>query len=196
MEAAGRFLRWREVDRVVRALHPTTPQRVAPEKGISSVQSLTRSVVAGNVVRTLEGRKGWRGWDKERWEREWMADFSRDVAVGVREMKGESLTLGGSHLTVRAETRSVRASGVYVPPSPAGSYRGRLAERGNEGGDDGEGQDDVLAFDEKHAVAPRIITYTHSHSFDPLHFPSLVLFTVSMLGPLKTRFVEAVRHAC
>ncbi|KAJ2932426.1 hypothetical protein H1R20_g4640, partial [Candolleomyces eurysporus] len=170
MEAAGRFLRWREVDRVVRGLHGGDPATLY-SRSLSKERGLRRS---GGGERKGSTQIGWRGWDKEKWERQWMTDFSRDVAVGIRErsmLLGEGAPRGEEH---QDEVRS--------------EVDGSSKEEGGE-----------VAFEhdleEKHA-APRIIAYTHSHSFDPLHFPSLFLFTVSMLGPLKTRVVEAVKRMC
>ncbi|KAJ2919739.1 hypothetical protein MD484_g632, partial [Candolleomyces efflorescens] len=171
MEAAGRFLRWREVERVVRGLHggdsTTTLYSSSYTRGLSKERGSRKR--AGDERAQI----GWRGWDKEKWERDWMTDFSRDVAVGVKE---RSMLLGeGTH----SGEEDQQEDGVRS------DAEGTLAE-GNEEGDE---------LDEKHA-APRIIAYAHSHSFDPLHFPSLFLFTMSMLGPLKSRVVEAVKRIC
>jgi hypothetical protein len=187
MEAAGRFLRWREVERVVRRLHGGDHDSTVSTLYSSSSYSYSRGLSKERGVKRRNGderkgttQNGWRGWDKEKWEREWMADFSRDVAVGVKE---RSVLLGEGVPQGEEEGQQEDGDGVRS------EVEGSLA-RGNE---EGEGDGDDL--DEKHA-APRIIAYTHSHSFDPLHFPSLFLFTMSMLGPLKTRVVEAVKRMC
>ncbi|KAF6751192.1 hypothetical protein DFP72DRAFT_1071739 [Ephemerocybe angulata] len=179
MEAAGRFLRWREVERVVRGLSggsATTRARM---------HSDGRSLSRGGGERREYGM-GWRGWDKERWEREWMGEFSRDVAVGIADRERRMEGLSGDETDIEDET--LRSPGQMMEASSSDS----IVNGKEEYNEIVERSEDVV--DEEYLLASRVTAYTHSHPFDPLHLPSFLLFTASMLGPLRARVVEMLKR--
>ncbi|KAF8225741.1 hypothetical protein L208DRAFT_1443326 [Tricholoma matsutake] len=129
-EATDRFLRWREVEHTVDDIHKSR-----------------RKEAHNTQHRDPDGLP----WDKTKWESEWAATLSQDVAKRLRE---NTLT-----------ERNVR----YY----------------------NDEHRDVDAHDPSRSCV--------GHSFDPLHLPSLVIFSVSLLGPLRARvrksisgFVEAL----
>lgn len=81
-------------------------------------------------------------WDKAKWESEWAATLSQDVAKRLRE---NTLT-----------ERNVRyhSDGYRDDDDPSRSCMG--------------------------------------HSYDPLHFPSLVMFSISLLDPLRARVGKSI----
>jgi hypothetical protein len=115
-EAADRFLRWREVERAVDDIHMS--QR-------------------NDTSRSSDGLH----WDKAKWESEWVANLSHDVARRLRE--------------------------------------GTLTERNVRGSHNHKCSDDPA----RSCVGG---------SYDPLHLPSLVIFSISLLGPLRARFNRSV----
>ena len=72
-------------------------------------------------------------WDKEKWESEWMASFSADVAK-------------------RLDTHKTCSSAESFPPYAFG----------------------------------------RNSIYDPLHLPSLLVFSISLLGPLKERLEDSL----
>lgn len=179
MEAAGRFLRWREVERVVRGLRGPSSQILEP----SAAERMKRS--ASRMRRGERKGLGWRGWDKEKWEREWMSDLSIDVAVGMKAAtEGEAMeTSSQPHTSTEEGSRS----GARSPGTP------RSHEDVHQDFDEKAGYEDEEDAAEDASVG--MMSLSHSHAFDPLHLPSLLFFTVSMLGPLKNRVLEMVRKA-
>lgn len=136
MEAADRFLRWREVDRAVRAVHhaqsaPTRDQRPPLYDAPTDDEYQTdpnhdrRSTVNSRPQR----------WNKAEWEAEWDRMLSHDVA---RRMREGTITSAPPTLP-RAQ-----------PPASS--------------------------------CAPI--------AFDPLHLPSLFMFSLSLLAPLKARIAQ------
>ena len=131
-EAADRFLRWREVEHTVDDIH-TSWRKEGPHTAHH---------------RGPDGLP----WDKAKWESEWAAVLSQDVAKRLRE---NTLT-----------ERNVR-------------YHSD------------EHRDDDLQHDPSRSCL--------GHSYDPLHLPSLVMFSISLLHPLRvwvgksiSGFVEAL----
>jgi len=124
-EAADRFLRWREVEHTVDDIH-TSRRKDAPHTAHH---------------RGPDGLP----WDKAKWESEWAATLSQDVAKRLRE---NTLT----ERNVRYHSDGYRDADTQYDPSR--SCMGR--------------------------------------SYDPLHFPSLVMFSISLLDPLRTRFGKSI----
>jgi hypothetical protein len=171
MEAAGRFLRWREVERVVRGLRGPSPHVL---NDAHAAERLKRSV--SRMRRGERKGLGWRGWDKEKWEREWMSELSRDVALGMKGSKGEASEVSPP-LAFGTERASRMDTSSPTPP------RSRQESR--------DGFDEKARYEEDvEDSSAAMVSLTHSHAIDPLHLPSLLLFTVSMFGPLKTRVLE------
>ncbi|TEB32764.1 hypothetical protein FA13DRAFT_1731279 [Coprinellus micaceus] len=186
-EAAGRFLRWREVERVVRGLRgPSTHTRLIPE-------SIQERCVSGSRSRLKSGDRrglGWRGWDKEKWEREWMGEFSKDVAIGVKSAQGErgpgAISRASSQSPGGIEAQQAQSDRFIRPTHPP---RYREAEREELNEKIGVFEEDADTDD----PSTGMMGLTHTHGIDPLHLPSLLFFTVSMLGPLKARVWEMVK---
>ncbi|OSD01011.1 hypothetical protein PYCCODRAFT_1436793 [Trametes coccinea BRFM310] len=163
-EAASRFLRWREVERAV--------ERV--QWGVSSSSS-TAHPLATKTTQS-EGhatgeKRGW--WDKEAWEAEWEGNLSQEVALHVRRRRaGTARRITPLHATER-QTSYFRAVGVSPDASVAAldTAMPRDADAG-EGG--------LLSPPCPSAAA-----------FDPLHLPSLMVFSFSLLGALRTRVGRA-----
>ncbi|KAF5384432.1 hypothetical protein D9615_003466 [Tricholomella constricta] len=116
-EATDRFLRWREVERTVDEIH------------------MSRRDDTSHHHRDPDGLL----WDKAKWEAEWVASLSQDVAKRLRE---GTIT-----------ERNARCSSRNDHASTNDPSRSCLS----------------------------------SSYFDPLHLPSLLVFSVSLLGPLHAR---------
>jgi hypothetical protein len=149
MEAAERFMRWREVERAVDGV---VHQR-ADDTEYFSPRHRPRA-----------------GWDKEKWERDWMENLSKDVYVALQHRRQNEPhqrsplvpTFYEEHDADRSHsvTPSSESERVERPASPA-------------------------------PFPPNLLP--HSQPFDPLHLPSLLLFTVSILVPLKNRVLDCVK---
>lgn len=104
------------------------------------------------------------GWNKAKWETEWLESFSKDVDIlrRTRELTVTERSIAMEHVAhpkSRDETHSECASdGSQVPQRQ-----------------------------------PKQASYASTTTFDPLHFPSLFAFSVSLFGPLKARLDESVR---
>lgn len=148
IEAAERFMHWREVERVVDGVvHHRTDD--------------TEYISSRHRPRA--------GWDKEKWERDWMENLSKDVYVALQHRRQnephqrsplvpnfyEEDDADRSHSVTPSESERIER-----PASPA-------------------------------PFPPNLLP--HSQPFDPLHLPSLLLFTVSILGPLKNRVLDGIK---
>ena len=136
-----RFLRWREVERVVREIKS-----------------------AGKRKRDSEQETTTEGWSKARWEIEWMEDHSLHVA---RRMRESTITQSAA---TKAQSRSKESNLSTDSPSEQ----------------DGDSLN-VYDPNEKQFFQP-----SSSISFDPLHLPSLFLFSLSLFDPLKSRVKQCV----
>ncbi|KAG2007010.1 hypothetical protein CC2G_014738 [Coprinopsis cinerea AmutBmut pab1-1] len=167
MEAAERFMRWREVERAVAGVLHDAPT----SHRLESIGPKPRS----------SNKSAWDRWDKEKWEREWMEDFSRDVSIRLQERGSRRREVGVDEQPTEHgappppyndDTSSILDGDI--PASPA--YSSANSEKGSPSS-------------WHNTLIP------HAQPFDPLHLPSLFLFTVSMLGPLKARLFGAVRSS-
>lgn len=102
-------------------------------------------------------------WNKARWEAEWMENHSRDVAVRMRVRQG---TITGR--------RSKRRTSIPAQ-FEEGSSESRRRHR----------QPTTPPQDKQPSEQPHA-------SFDPLHLPSLLMLSLSLLGPLKARLGETI----
>ena len=134
-EAADRFMRWREVERVVREI------KSAGKRKRDSEQETTKA------------------WSKAKWEMEWMENHSLHVARRIRE----------ATITQRAVTKD--------------QSRSKESNLSDQDGDSPNMHDP----DEKESIQP-----FSSISFDPLHLPSLFIFSLSLFDPLKSRVKQCV----
>ncbi|GLB39697.1 hypothetical protein LshimejAT787_0702070 [Lyophyllum shimeji] len=124
-EATDRFLRWREVERTVVEIH------------------VFRQNHASHRHRDADGLP----WDKAKWEAEWVASLSQEVATRLGD-----------------GTRTERNMDCQSNPNKR-----------------------VIAHDSSRSCL------SNSH-YDPLHLPSLVMFSVSLLGPLRSRFRRSLER--
>ncbi|KAI0752614.1 hypothetical protein C8Q80DRAFT_1096149 [Daedaleopsis nitida] len=153
MEAASRFLRWREVERAVERVQWSAGATKTPVVQ-DARPSITRS---SETVRNIK-------WDKEAWEAQWEGSLSQEVALHLR----------------RRRRRSDPAQ--RISPLSSLSTLGRHSTSITATLDSSEDADD-----ETTAPAPCI-----NPSFDPLHLPSLVVFSFSLLGALRSRIGRSV----
>ena len=128
---------------------------------------LCRDDVSSLTKRFLddESERGGEGWNKTKWEAEWLESFSRDVDM-VRRTREPTMTeekkavaMAPSKLQNEKRVKCISDDGPRVPQRHAASYAS--------------------------AAKP---------TFDPLHLPSLIAFSVSLLGPLKARLGESMRE--
>ncbi|TFK29419.1 hypothetical protein FA15DRAFT_663956 [Coprinopsis marcescibilis] len=163
MEASERFMRWREVELAVSGVL-SKRARLAP--------------VQAPPLRTRGLKPSWDRWDKDKWERDWMEDFSKDVSVRLQQARvkrGEHpQLLPPPYLSIDHDLKRLTASPAYSSTSLPGEFERPPSS--------------TSSYQQPH---PLLVPHAHQ-TFDPLHLPSLVLFTVSMLGPLKTRILDAI----
>lgn len=175
-EAVDRFLRWREVEKAVEVIW----------KGSLGVNSSGRRAVTADSARLVNsgwGRSitnvGHQGaskkvdaWNKVKWEAEWMEDHAQEVA---RRMRVDKSSAPGRSRT-----------GTMLPPMKA--VHAEDSSRATS-----LNADSIL----KEGAPVQYQTGTahagiHT-SFDPLHLPSLFIFSVSLLGPLRVRVWASVK---
>ncbi|TCD60656.1 hypothetical protein EIP91_009731 [Steccherinum ochraceum] len=118
LEAADRFLRWREVERSVENALSRSPAS-------SSVEKVLRDwkLHADDADRTVAKPLGSVRWDKARWEAEWEGSLSSDVSTALRQRKHEKKTREerktmDRRLTVTARTRPSAISPLPFITSP------------------------------------------------------------------------------
>ncbi|KDR72540.1 hypothetical protein GALMADRAFT_270524 [Galerina marginata CBS 339.88] len=180
-EAVDRFLRWREVERAVEGIW----------EGSHKVHLRKRSMSGGRIGRKL-GEKEWgrsqigsfgsdaeggepqapkaEKWSKARWEAQWMASHSQEVATRMRE----------GTITERSVKRDRKSS--------AELFKGDHGEKQNLGPDSGSTDPESPRLPQE-----RQDGHEHAHMpFDPLHLPSLLMFSVSIVGPLRRRVTDSV----
>ncbi|KAF9011723.1 hypothetical protein BDQ17DRAFT_784403 [Cyathus striatus] len=130
-EAADKFLKWREVHRTV-----------------AQIERQSQSSNTSTKIEVDEGEE--KGWDKQKWELEYLHTLSLDVA----RMRARSSTITPSHSSFTNHSSCLpSSSSVSAPPGTA--------------------------------LGP----------IDPLHLPSLILFSLSLLGPLKHSVIRMFREA-
>ncbi|KAI9060036.1 hypothetical protein FKP32DRAFT_1668357 [Trametes sanguinea] len=162
-EAASRFLRWREIERAV--------ERV--QWGVSSSSSTAHPLATkppqSDGSSTGE-KRGW--WDKEAWEAQWEGSLSQEVALHVRRRRaGTTRRIAPLDATER-QTSYFRGAGLS-PDASVGALDTPMPRDADKGG--------LLSPPCPSAAA-----------FDPLHLPSLMVFSFSLLGALRTRVGRAL----
>jgi hypothetical protein len=142
-EATDRFLKWREVERMV--------TRIKPRPSLPTYSHLC----------TLKHSTSTQ-WDKEKWETEYLTSFSHDVAK---------------------RARSVVTRQQMVTP---------LNQRNNSIIDD-DNDDDSDEEDEDYLLPQQEFSSSSAYgSLDPLHLPSLIFFSISLLKPLRWRLHTSI----
>ncbi|KAF5350463.1 hypothetical protein D9756_008620 [Leucocoprinus leucothites] len=142
-EAADRFLRWREVERTVSHIHQP---HVASNPTEQVLEQHTTEDEGSSIYSTSQMKK--EKWDKAKWESEYLASFSHDVA---KRRRGATITRR------QASQRSPKL----------------------ESFDHDDDEESAIRAD---SCAP----------LDPLHLPSLFLFSISLLNPLRVRLNKSI----
>ena len=142
-ESADRFLRWREVERAVDEIHAARRGRdVQPQpqhRDTDSDSNNNNNNYNGNNSNNNGNRNNHsRKWSKGKWEAEWEAGLSRDVAQRLRE-----------------------------EPAPTQNASGTTSSH---------------------------VVWMGGSEFDPLHIPSLFVFSLSLFGPLTGRVARSVEE--
>jgi hypothetical protein len=114
-----------------------------------------------------ESERGKEGWNKTKWEAEWLESLSRDVDM-VRRTREPAVTektvaMAPSTLQNKKRSKCISDDGPRVPQRQQQRHSASYASAANP-------------------------------TFDPLHLPSLIAFSVSLLGPLKARLGESMRE--
>lgn len=163
LEASERFMRWREVERAVgHVLRGTSPSSPPSEREPDRTPVVPRDEPQ-QLRRRSAGHTQHR-WDKARWEAEWEGALATDVAktLRARRAKGKGMERR-STVTSRPKLGRPRLSPMCTDVGvDAREHAGTAGEEGASG-------------------APH---------FDPLHIPSLLKFSISLLGPLKSRIAR------
>jgi hypothetical protein len=110
------------------------------------------------------------GWTKAQWEMEWMENHSLHVARRMRE----------GTITQRnvANTRSRSKESNHQSLSPASDDSQKVYDPNQE-------------EDEHYRGSP--FQPSSSISFDPLHLPSLLFFSLCLLNPLKAKVKQSAK---
>jgi len=179
-EAAERFLRWREVERAVASV---LPPDTAPLTARRETFAFPRGLSASRDRSALRPRPARERWDKERWEREWMADLSCDAHATLVERRQGRSGAAAADDVFRADWRPPPSYHSGSSPCLSESLHEHSARRDEERRPDAR-----LVGQAGGQYAP----IPHLPSFDPLHLPSLLLFAASLLGPLKARIAACI----
>ncbi|PPR06916.1 hypothetical protein CVT24_010998 [Panaeolus cyanescens] len=185
MEAVERFLKWREVEgEVARSLALSTgiPLSANLSDSISSETQHPLEYAASSGVKRRIGmgarvdkddvQRKWQEW-KQQWEREWMESFSVDVASRLREERGYPRTPTYTRFTTETSGNRKRVRTV----------------------EHGEGVPHGQELDSPSSPVDNALTQstTLGQPSDPLHIPSLIILSLSLLGPLKQRLREKIK---
>ncbi|KAK7692982.1 hypothetical protein QCA50_004623 [Cerrena zonata] len=195
LEAVDRFLRWREIERGVESVldsasgyYPLQTPRVE--------RSLTSYVNPAHVSRDPKGKaratttsgSGSVRWDQAQWQSQWEGSLSTDVVKTLRRRRGGTSGSHNSRPRKLIERRSTVTATQRPPvPSPPQSLASSmntnryLSPPRSEARDDGYFPMSSKEPEKKGDHPPSSIP------FDPLHLPSLLLFSWSLLAPLRTR---------
>ncbi|KAH9848165.1 hypothetical protein C2E23DRAFT_889402 [Lenzites betulinus] len=162
-EAAERFLRWREVERAVERVN----------RGIHASTSAMKTPMPPHTQpdASVADRNG--RWNKETWEAQWEGELSQEVALLLRRRRAGTVRRITPLPSLPARTRDERQTSYFHAQSDANAALDTPMPR---------------TTDERTLVSCPSI----SAAFDPLHLPSLVVFSFSVLGALRTRIFRSV----
>ncbi|KAF8899824.1 hypothetical protein CPB84DRAFT_1780078 [Gymnopilus junonius] len=180
-ESVDRFLRWREVERAVEGIQEGRQRFYTGKRYFSDDRSRRKlgekewGRQQGEYI-SYEMKEGQtqEKWSKAKWEAEWMESHSQDVATRLRQGTITEKSFGRRQpipASFKADDNDTDDSELY--PTAAQPDPQRTPEA-------------VPPYDGR--------PYAHP-PFDPLHFPSLLFFSASLLGPLKTKVGESVKGA-
>ncbi|KAI0819913.1 hypothetical protein BC628DRAFT_1423432 [Trametes gibbosa] len=166
-EAAARFLRWREVERAVERVHQGIYTSTTSQRSAMKTPKPPHTQCDASTTDT----KGW--WDKGIWEAQWEGELSQEVALHLRRRRAGTVRriapLSSLPIAMHQERntsyfRAQCATEVTIDlPMPR------------------------TADDQGLLSSP-----SHSAAFDPLHLPSLFVFSFSVLGALRTRIFRSM----
>ncbi|KAI0324535.1 hypothetical protein GY45DRAFT_1331432 [Cubamyces sp. BRFM 1775] len=167
-EAAARFLRWREVERAVERVH----------WGVSSSSTLHSSSAPKAARGDSEDKAGW--WDKGAWEAQWEGNLSQEVALHLRRRRAGTIRRITPLSSLPTLGRGERQATSYfsrreaITPDTAGA-----------------GLDTPMPHDADQGglLSPQCPSGT---AFDPLHLPSLFVFSVSLMDALRARITRSL----
>lgn len=197
-EAVDRFLRWREVEKAVEGIcESSLSTNVGSGRGTLKPGSGRRGAGSRRMVHRLSERDWGRGnfsgnaedarrsqqattekgegWSKVKWEAEWMEDHAQEVARRVREDATRKHVVGRSRTGTLLQP--LKNTDTDEPSTKAADCSGGSVDRGPAKCMDGP---------HAHGMHP---------SFDPLHLPSLIVFSVSLIGPLRVRVWASLQSA-
>ncbi|KAF8180405.1 hypothetical protein BJ912DRAFT_907259 [Pholiota molesta] len=171
-EAADRFLRWREVEKAVEGIWEGSLSRLWGRTGGERAADAS----SGGMKSKAES------WSKAKWEAEWMEDHAQEVARRMRE---------GARRAAAQRPRT----GTMVPPlRMPQALPASVNTQSHAQGAAATGGDDTAVERSRTAPSPDADKQRYSApplarapgaSFDPLHLPSLLILTVSLLAPLR-----------
>ena len=168
-EAAARFLRWREVERAVERVH----------WGVSSSSTLQSSSAPKADRDSSDDKAGW--WDKGAWEAQWEGSLSQEVALHLRRRRAGTIRRIAPLTSLPTLGRGERQATSYfsrrdtnISPDTAGA-----------------GLDTPMPHDADQGglLSLRCPSGT---AFDPLHLPSLFVFSVSLLDAFRARIARSL----
>jgi hypothetical protein len=117
-------------------------------------------------------------WSKAKWEAEWMEDHAQEVARRMRE--------GASRGAAQRSRTGTMLPPLRTPQALSASVNAQSPAQGasSAGGDDTAVERSSPDVDKQRYSAPPLARAPGA-SFDPLHLPSLLILTVSLLAPLR-----------
>jgi len=191
LEAVDRFLRWREIERgVCKVLSLSTPtlRQTAPKATIPKAEAVFTTEPEGSVARPK--------WDKRKWEIEWEGTLSTEVVRTVRQRRRSS---GNSHPGTRPMVRRTTGTPKTMRKSTSPAHSPTKTHF------HAQVQTDFKSR-RRRPLSPRLSeespesTNEKSTSakatelpIDPLHFPSLLDFSLSLIAPLGLQLLRTLR---
>ena len=166
IEAVDRFMRWREVERAVGSLLRSPEARAT--RRVSAQR--TPRAHTGLEQSPIANRRGEGRWDKTRWEAEWEGTLSTDVAKTLRTRRATNPRTTVTDYFNREESSTTSTATHNERSMPHDCCSSSCPRSAHVRGDG-----------------------VPSPSFDPLHIPSLLAFSISLLAPLKARFGRMFR---
>ncbi|KAI0761365.1 hypothetical protein BD413DRAFT_486047 [Trametes elegans] len=166
-EAAARFLRWREVERAVERVQWGAHALSSSQSSAAKTPMPPHS--EPKIPRT-DDRMGW--WDKQAWEAQWEDNLSKEVAVHLRRKRA-----GTAHRITPLSSR---------PPAGNAERQTSYFHRSDASGV----LDTLMPRDADHSGGLLSPPCPSAAAFDPLHLPSLFLFSFSLLGALRSRIAR------
>lgn len=164
-EAVDRFLRWREVEKSVERILGASVGK--EQAGVSRPRRRPNRVGRAKEDARAMLTHAEEKWDEVKWEAEWLVNFSRDVDSARRKREATITQKDIAPPLLSTENDNAFASGAGSTNRPIEKVK---------------------------TPAERLGPHGAATVFDPLHFPSLLAFSFSLLGPLRTRLAQSVQE--